>query len=58
MVIEITYSKDEAEGIRYLEKITDENLPCFFGKIYLQDGRIKLYPIAVFGKRELQETDI
>ncbi|MCI8972918.1 MAG: hypothetical protein HFH79_04920 [Lachnospiraceae bacterium] len=58
VVIEITYSKDEAEGIRYLEKITDENLPCFFGKIYLQDGRIKLYPIAVFGKRELQETDI
>ena len=58
VVIEITYSRDEAEGIRYLEKITDENLPCFFGKIYLQDGRIKLYPIAVFGKRELQETDI
>lgn len=58
VVIKITYSKDEAEGIRYLEKITDENLPCFFGKIYLQDGRIKLYPIAVFGKRELQETDI
>lgn len=58
VVIEITYSKDEAEGIRYLEKITDENLPCFFGKVYLQDGRIKLYPIAVFGKRELQETDI
>lgn len=40
VVIEITYSKDEAEGIRYLEKITDENLPCFFGKIYLQDGRV------------------
>ena len=58
VVIEITYSKDEAEGIRYLEKITDENLPCFFGKIYLQDGRIKLYPIAVFGKRELRETEI
>lgn len=57
VVIEITYSKDEAEGIRYLEKITDKNLPCFFGKIYLQDGRIKCYPIAVFGKRELLETE-
>ncbi|MDE7183961.1 MAG: hypothetical protein K2O40_05670 [Lachnospiraceae bacterium] len=57
VVVEITYSKDEAEGIRYLEKITDANLPCFFGKIYLQDGRIKLYPIAVFGKRELREAE-
>lgn len=53
VVVEVGYSKDEAEGIRYLEKITDRNLPCFFGKIYLRDGRIRMYPIAVFDRDEL-----
>lgn len=53
VVVEVVYSRDEAEGIRYLEKITNENLPCFFGKVYLRDGRIRMYPVAVFGKKEL-----
>ncbi len=57
VVVEIVYSKDEAEGIRYLEKITNENLPCFFGKIYLRGGRIRMYPVAVFRKKELNESD-
>ncbi|MDE5698224.1 MAG: hypothetical protein K2I96_12580 [Lachnospiraceae bacterium] len=56
-MVEIVYSKDEAEGIRYLEKITNENLPCFFGKIYLRGGRIRMYPVAVFRKKELNESD-
>ena len=42
VVIELIYSKNEAEGIRYLEKITNDNLPYFFGKIYLRDGRIRM----------------
>lgn len=53
VVVEVGYSKDEAEGIQYLEKITDRNLPCFLGKIYLRDGRIRMYPIAVFDRDEL-----
>lgn len=53
VVVEVGYSKDEAEGIQYLEKITDRNLPCFFGKIYLRDGKIRMYPIAVFDRDEL-----
>ncbi|MDE6221838.1 MAG: hypothetical protein K2G51_15685, partial [Lachnospiraceae bacterium] len=57
VVVEIVYSKDEAEGIRYLEKITNENLPCFFGRIYLRGGRIRMYPVAVFSKKELNESD-
>lgn len=56
VVIELIYSKNEAEGIRYLEKITNDNLPYFFGKIYLRDGRIRMYPITVFKKEELQEV--
>ncbi|MDE5824926.1 MAG: SWIM zinc finger family protein, partial [Lachnospiraceae bacterium] len=53
VVVEVVYSKDEAEGIRYLEKITNENLPCFFGKVYLRGGIIRMYPVAVFGRKEL-----
>lgn len=57
VVVEVVYSKDEAEGIRYLEKITNEKLPCFFGKIYLRNGRIRMYPIAVFDRKELNESE-
>lgn len=53
VVVEVVYSRDEADGIRYLERITNENLPCFFGKVYLRDGRIRMYPVAVFNKKEL-----
>jgi len=56
VVIELIYSKNEVEGIRYLEKITNDNLPYFFGKIYLRDGRIRMYPITVFKKEELREV--
>lgn len=56
VVVEVVYSRDEAEGIRYLERITNENLPCFFGKVYLRGGRIRMYPIAVFDRKELSET--
>lgn len=55
VVIEVIYSKKEAEGIRYLEKITNNNLPYFFGKVYLRDGKIRMYPITAFKKGELQE---
>lgn len=53
VIVEVVYSGDEAEKIRCLEKITNESLPCFFGKIYLRDGRIRMYPIAVFGEKEM-----
>lgn len=56
VVVEVAYSENEAEGIRYLEKITDENLPCFFGRVYLRDGRLRLYPISVFNRNELSGT--
>ncbi|MDE7203098.1 MAG: SWIM zinc finger family protein [Lachnospiraceae bacterium] len=58
VVVEVVYSRDEAEGIRYLEKITNENLPCFFGKVYLRGGMIRMYPVAVFGRKELDTRGI
>ncbi len=55
IVVEVAYSKRESWGIRYLERITNKKLPCFLGKIYFKDGRIRMYPVAVFGKGELWE---
>ncbi|MDE7334221.1 MAG: SWIM zinc finger family protein [Lachnospiraceae bacterium] len=55
IVIETPYSKKEAWGIRYLERIKEESRPCFLGKIYLLDGRIRMYPVAVFEKGEVLE---
>ena len=55
VVVEVAYSEKESWGIRYLERVTEENCPCFLGKIYLRDGRIRMYPVAVFEKGELAE---
>ncbi len=56
VIVEVVYSRSEAETIRYLERLTNEKLPCFFGKIYLRGGRIRMYPLAVFGEKELIEN--
>lgn len=53
VMVEVAYSKQEAWGIRYLERIREDKQPCFLGKIYLREGRIRMYPVAVFEKEEL-----
>jgi len=50
VVIEMAYSKQEASSIRYLERISEKEPSCFLGKIYLRDGRIRMYPVTVFKK--------
>ncbi len=45
IILELAYSKEEAKNIRYLEKIKEDSPPCFIGKIYLRDGRIRLIPV-------------
>lgn len=57
VVVEVVYSRNEADGIQYLENITNDDLPSFFGKVYLRGGRIRMYPITVFGRRELLGTE-
>lgn len=47
VTIEVTYSKEEAGTIRYLERISRGEPPCFVGKLYLKDGRLRMYPVAV-----------
>lgn len=50
IVIEVAYSKKESDTIRRLEKIPPGAAPCFLGKIYLRDGRIRMYPVDVWEK--------
>lgn len=45
VILELPYSKEDARSIRYLEKIREEEPPCFIGKVYLKEGRIRLIPV-------------
>lgn len=47
LLVEVTYSRQESGTIRYLERISEKKLPCFLGKIYLRDGRLRMYPVDV-----------
>lgn len=48
VLLELPYSKEEKESIRYLEKLKEQEPPCFIGKIYLKDGRIRLIPVDIW----------
>ena len=52
VLVEVVYSKQESGTIRYLERISERNLPCFIGKVYLKDGRVRMYPVDLM---ELEE---
>ncbi len=52
LLVEVTYSKQESGTIRYLERITEKKLPCFLGKVYLRDGRVRMYPVDVMELKE------
>lgn len=45
IILELPYSREDARNIRYLEKIREDDPPCFIGKVYLRDGRIRLIPV-------------
>lgn len=48
LILEVAYSKEEAGTIRYLERLSERKLPCFIGKVYLKEGRIRMRPIMVW----------
>ena len=50
MLVEVEYSKKESDTIKYLEKIVEKKTPCFLGKLYLRDGRMRMYPVDVFDR--------
>lgn len=55
VVVEVTYSKNEASTIRYLERISEKKLPCFLGKVWLRDGKIRMYPVALTDGKEIAD---
>lgn len=55
VVVEVTYSKKEEAGIRYLERIRESRIPAFLGKVYLKNGRIRMYPVALVDRREIRD---
>ncbi len=57
VLVEVTYSKQESSTIRYLERISEKKLPCFLGKLYLRDGRLRMYPVDL-PEVEEDEDDI
>lgn len=69
LIVEVAYSKRESDTIRYLERYikkwrrdlsdaekAERKPPCFLGKIYLQNGRIHMYPLALFEEKEMAEV--
>lgn len=48
LVIKVDYSKQEESTIRYLEQLKRKEHYCFLGRIYLKNGRIYMYPVALY----------
>lgn len=69
LMVEVAYSKRESNTIRYLERYmkkwrrdlsdaekAERKPPCFLGKIYLRNGRIHMYPLALFEEKDMAEV--
>lgn len=62
--IEVAYSKEEDFTIHYLERVArrihndHRSIPCFVGDVYLEDGRMKLYPITFLEPKEIIEDGL
>ena len=64
LTIEVAYSKEEDFTIRYLERVArriqrdHRSIPCFVGDVYLEDGKMKLYPITFLEAKEIIEDEM
>lgn len=62
--IEVAYSKEEDFTIHYLERVVrrihndHRSIPCFVGDVYLEDGKMKLYPITFLESKEIIEDGL
>ncbi len=57
LLVEVTYSREEAGTIRYLERISEKRLSCFLGKVTLRDGRLRMYPVDLLDIEEPEDGD-
>lgn len=58
LLVEVTYSREEAGTIRYLERISEKKLPCFLGKVTLRDGRLRMYPVDLLDIEESEDGGV
>ena len=64
LTIEVAYSKEEDFTIRYLERVArriqrdHRSIPCFVGDVYLEEGKMKLYPITFLEAKEIIEDEM
>lgn len=63
IIIQVTFSRHEAYTIRYLERLAKRleerpgDIPYFLGRVYLEEGRVRMYPVACLdGKEFLDES--
>ena len=57
LLVEVTYSREEAGTIRYLDRISEKRLSCFLGKVTLRDGRLRMYPVDLLDIEEPGDGD-
>lgn len=51
VIIEIRYSREEEGTIRYLERLRQGQPYVFLGKIYVKESRIRMYPLALWERK-------
>ncbi len=57
VLVELPYTKREEASIRYLERLKQKQQPCFLGRVYLEGSQIRLYPVDVLERQELEEPE-
>lgn len=53
VLVEVPYSQKEDQTIRYLERLKENPPPCFVGRLYLKESRLLLYPLDMYGIKEM-----
>ncbi len=51
IIIEIRYSREEEETMRYLERLRQGQQYVFLGKLYVKESRIRMYPLALWERK-------
>ncbi len=53
VLVEVAYSEREKNTIHYLERLKNNSIPCFVGRLYLKGSEMRMYPLDLFEEKEL-----
>ncbi len=56
IIIEIRYSREEEETMRYLERLRQGQQYVFLGKLYVKESRIRMYPLALWERKNFARS--